>query len=143
MTSREDRIRLLDSLDQQRDQYTRIREAWESRRIPGALRPLTIQQDVRDGRLYTGVGWVLAIAELALFWFFAAMLGVNPLFSLILATVLTWGLKASLLAICLEAQPLERARCEICVVPLDMLCGGVLLLLRGSERGIALLLLTE
>lgn len=147
VTLEQDRVRLLDSLDQQRDQYTRTREAWESRRIPGALRPLAIQQDVRDGRFYTIVGWVLAIAELALFWFFAAMLGVNPLFSLILATVLTWGLKAALLAIWrYPAQPLETKRRlqKFVLVPsllLLLLAGGVLLFARAASGALALLLL--
>ncbi len=143
----QDRVRLLDSLDHQRDEYTRTQEAWESRRIAGNLRPQAIQQDAHDGRLYILVAWVLAIAEVTLFWVLAAGLGVNPLFSLMLAVVLTWGLKTALLALWRDpAQPLETKRRlkNIVLTPsliLLLLAGGALMFARVAGGALALLLL--
>lgn len=143
----QDRVRLVDSLEHQKQEYTRTREAWESRRILRILRPQATQEDVRDGWFYNVAGWVLTLAEVVLFWVIAASLGVNPLFSVILATVMTWGLKAALLAIWRDqAQPLETKRRlqKLILTPsliLLLLAGGVLLFARVASGTLALALL--
>lgn len=143
----QDRARLADSLEHQRQEYTRTREAWESRRILRTLRPQAIQEDVYDGQFYNAVGWLLALAEIVMFWVLAASLGVSPLFSVILATVLTWGLKATLLAIWRDlAQPLETKRRlqKLILTPsliLLLLAGGVLTFARMASGALALALL--
>ncbi|MBS1807438.1 MAG: hypothetical protein JST84_04525 [Acidobacteria bacterium] len=143
----QDQYRLEDARSHQETEYTHNLEAWSSRKISSPLRPQPIQQDVRYGRFYQIAAVVLGVAEVALFWSMAVSFGVNPFFSLILATVFTWGLRATLLASWYDpSRPTETKRRlqKFVLLPsllLLLLTGATLSLARLVPGAIALLLL--
>jgi hypothetical protein len=135
-----DAKRLRNSLYQQEVEYTRTREAWESTRINGLLHPQEIDHQVREGQLMGYAAWVLMIGELGAFWVIASNFDVSPYFFLILAIILTFAAKASLIAILNKPlQPVESKRrfrlYAIIPAAAMVLMAGVVLLFSRAAQG--------
>ncbi|MGH9843631.1 MAG: hypothetical protein ACREEM_33255, partial [Blastocatellia bacterium] len=144
---RQDLVRLREKAAGQCTDYKSAREAWTSQPLPGATRPVAIEQDSRHARLVNSVAAVLTAAELVLTFFLSLIFLLNPFFALMLAIVAITALKAGLLATWRdETQPqLTRRRLRRWVIVpslvVTLVSVVVLVFTRGVFGWLSLLLL--
>ncbi|HMZ22496.1 MAG TPA: hypothetical protein PLD20_31485, partial [Blastocatellia bacterium] len=107
---RQDLLRLRDKAESQCREFAALLAAWTSRRTDEAMRPVAIEQDLRETRLLSVIAWLLTATELAVTFFLSLVFAISAPFLFLLALVAIFALKAGLLSIWRNPRQPQQTR---------------------------------
>jgi hypothetical protein len=107
---RQEQQRLSDKARSQCQEFAAALAAWTSREVGESLRPVEIEQDLRDARALNLIAIFLTLTELALTVVVSLVFAVSAPFLLLVALVSIFALKVGLLALWRDAQQPQQTR---------------------------------
>jgi hypothetical protein len=107
---RQELNRLREKAESQCREFATMLAAWSSTDVGEAIRPVIIEQDLREARMVNIIAVILAITELVLTFFISLVFAVSAPFLLLIAVVAIFALKVGLLALWRDQQQPQQTR---------------------------------